>query len=97
MVDEVFPVEIVRLPISPDVDEAVLDLLRSHPYFAQRGLVDSRILVSEDRTEVVLVLDWADHRAQKRALESDHGRALLEGLGKLVTGAPGIVNYGAPA
>lgn len=95
MPDDVCAVEIVHLPLRRDAEEALVDFLRGHPYFTQRGLVNTRILIAEDRTEIVLVLDWADHLASKSAIESDHGRALLEGLGKLVPSTPEVVYYGA--
>lgn len=104
--EEATPVEIVRLPVRAGGESALLSLLRGHPYFKLDGLTGVRILVSSeeadepgetDRPEVVLVLDWADREAAKRALASEPGHSLLEGVEPLLAGVPSISYYGAAA
>jgi hypothetical protein len=77
-------VEIVRLPVGTGSQGALVAFLNGNPYFAQDGLGGSQILLSGDHAEVVLVLDWDDAEAPRRALASEAGEALVQGMEPLL-------------
>lgn len=87
------PVEIVRLPVAAGAEDEIRAFLDGHAYFAQAELVASRVLVAEDGREVLLVIDWVDADAPKRALASPAGKALLTGLESLLSGPPETAYY----
>ncbi|MGP3968309.1 putative quinol monooxygenase [Streptomyces sp. 6N223] len=90
---EVFhDVEIVRLRAAAGREDALLAFLDGHACFAQPELT-ARILAPKDGREVVLVIDWADAEAPKRALSSPAGEAFREGLKPLLSGPPEMAYY----
>jgi hypothetical protein len=86
-------VEIVRLPVTSERLDTLVSFLEGHAYFAQPELASSRVLVAGQGSEVVLVLDWKEPGAAKRALTSPVGVTLVEGLGELLSGPPAAVHY----
>lgn len=93
MVESRRPVEIVRLPVAAGGADSLLAFLDGHPYFAQEELAASRVLVSEGGEEVILLIDWVDAEAPKRALSSPAGEALQDGLKSLLSGPPETAYY----
>ncbi|MDI9897431.1 hypothetical protein QM797_22155 [Rhodococcus sp. IEGM 1381] len=85
--------ELVRLLIRVDQLNALSDFLRGNPYFDQPEVVSSRVLHAVTGDEVVLVIEWADADASKRALSSSVGSAFVEGIGEFLTGPPSIAHY----
>lgn len=77
----------------PDGENALLSLLDGHAYFTQAELAATRILVAAGGREVVLVIDWVDAEAPKRALSSPQGEALLDDLQPLLSGPPETAYY----
>lgn len=85
--------EIVKLPVPAGTEEAVVDYLKTSPYFGQDGLRAHRVLKGADDAEVALILEWDSRESSRAAIETDVGKDFLAGLEPQLAGAPQLTFY----
>jgi quinol monooxygenase YgiN len=88
-------IEIVRMSVDPDrAAELVRALEQARAGFlAPPSCEEIRLLLAEERDEVVAIITWSSSEAHDRALQAPAAESFFRALGQLTAGPPSVGRY----
>jgi quinol monooxygenase YgiN len=86
-------IEVIRLPVTAEGQQPLLDFLEDHPYFAQAGCSSAKRFRADDGAGVLMLIEWDSKDAQHAAVSSAIGKEFLGAVAPLTAGPPDLAFY----
>jgi quinol monooxygenase YgiN len=85
--------EVIRIPVTAEGEQPLLDFLDGHPHFEQAGCLSAKRFRAHDGPGVLMLIEWDSMDAQDAAIASTVGKEFLAAVGPLMAGTPDLAFY----